>query len=990
MTYLFNLQIRRSCFDLLSNFVAIRAQTENASAIILPAGRCSKLMNSALSATQREILPSVWNTFLTLTMQGVLKDAHLAQRQLLTSAKNGFYSNASQIGPGVLPLLARILENTPEMDKKSEFARDLTKNFITGYQAERSNFEKAAILRTFAEAIGFLMKNEVCDVDTTHHFIIENLRSLNNEFPKYLGALVKDPSFYTTLTDKAISANVMNTKEFGDFVVGLVTQPTTLLFPDSKPVVRRAVKFRESGDTSDAETPQQLSFEALPETKQKFLQEFVETCISSHSYVALSVVSRSFCDAKLWSSVSIADIDLAKETDKCVRLRLSLDLIKQTPENPRILGIFSDQFEYFKDPAGLQIFLKQVSNFVQLSPIKRWLRSSVFTDVIETSLNAMELQEAELATVLKFVLKDTFPDSFVTKINTILVGRMDWDNTFFENLARIMVYSNFKVDVSDIYGKFWEVFLQKTVDAAEGSSLELSESVCVRNHQKLSSQFLMTKLECQLELCNTVKQIESLVDICRKLDFADDDIELALKLPSLNIKPDVLAFIGVNHVDVSHHDGLEAVPKFSSPHKSTLLKSIFLGRYVQNGAAEDLIQPLISVLHSQAIARVWMEVEKSEYFDRLSGDLSQELEIISSRLIENIYANPPTWKRLRVELEKIVASQQDPLWTSKLPIRILLEYCAKSEIKFEIQCTFAIPEDSEDLQAQSDKVLGEFSLNNFQVKKNIAWITDVRNSKSGDFEFETLYRHTTNKSLLNKLLLITLQLLERVREESEEEFLSSGTCWVEAWLKHTKNLEASSKTHMLWVSNLARAVKIIASKATAASSTFPKFCQEFVEFHCGQIYPVIYALYLQLSNEVTNHTFWSMQALMYMSGALATMPSTTLAFIEPDSIKLCDIFSKLLESGVNLPTRIAAYKVLKKVRYDTGEAKDLPIIPPGIHEVIRVLLEKCRVPQNEDGMDSPTKQNYDEERKYLLSYLLLWDALLKIQKGSNEFASYVR
>ncbi|ODM98607.1 E3 ubiquitin-protein ligase listerin [Orchesella cincta] len=970
--------IRRCCFDLLSTFVASTAQVENAPVVSIPAGRCTKLMNSALSATQKEILPSVWNTFLTLTLKGILKDAQLAQRQLLTCCRNGFYSNASQIGPSVLPLLARIWDGIPDDDKKSEFATDLTKSFIKGYEAERSNYEKAAILRTFAETIGFLMKNGVCDIDATHLFILDNLKTIHNEFPKLLGALVKDTSFFKTLTEKAIGANVMNTKEFGDFMVGLVQKPTSL-FTDAQPI-RRRVKFRDE-ENSEPDDATLQPFEVLPEHKQQFLQDFVQTCTSTHSYVALSIVSRQFRHVNLWSSVNVSEIDLSQEEEKRIRLRISLDLIALHPDNPQILGIFSDQFEFFKEPSDLVVFLEELNSFSHLPPIKKWIRMAIFTVVIETSLKTAALSEAELLTVLKFVLKDIFSDDFIANICAILVERMDRDKTFFENLARIMSYSKFKVDVSTVYGKFWEVLLLKTVEAAEGSSLELSESVCTKNNGVLSKMVLMEKLERQLELCRTVKQIDSLVEVCRKMHIRDDDIELAIKTPSLNIKPELLLFCGYGY-SCTINDALEPVPKFGSPHLSIILKSILHGKFVQDSEEqEELIMPLINVLYAQSIARVWSEIEKSEYFDHLSDDLTQELGVISSRLIERVYSDSRPRLQFIAKMNQAIQSQ-DPIWASRLPTRILSEYCEKADIPYGITPA----KQKEDFTHQVDNILYNFQMNNFDIKETVAWMTERRNQHADDFEFETLFMHTKNKGLMSKLLLITLELLDRVEPEHEE-FLSTGTCWIEAWLKHTKNLEITSKLHLVWINNLARAVRIIGDRARALDNVCPKFLQEYLEFHCAQIYPIIYALYLQL-NELSSHSFWTMQALYNVSRALATMPGTTLAFIEPDAVKICDTFSNILGHGVNLPTRVAAYRVLRKVKYDTGEAKDLPIIPPGIDDVIKTLMVKLKTSENVE-LDRH-RQSYEEERKYLVSYLLIWDALLKIQQSSNEFASYVR
>lgn len=54
----------------------------------------------------------------------------------------------------------------------------------------------------------------------------------------------------------------------------------------------------------------------------------------------------------------------------------------------------------------------------------------------------------------------------------------------------------------------------------------------------------------------------------------------------------------------------------------------------------------------------------------------------------------------------------------------------------------------------------------------------------------------------------------------------------------------------------------------------------------------------------------------------------------------------------------------------------MPIVPPVIGNVIKALLDTL----NRDGTNNDV----------MISYLLIWDALLKIQQGSNEFATYVR
>lgn len=946
-------------------------------------------MNAALTATQKEILPNVWNAFLTLTLKGLLKDGHLAQRQLLTCCKNGFYGNASQIGPSVLPLLARIWEGFPEAQegKKREFAVELIEGFVKGYESERSNYEKAAILRTFAETIAFLMKNEVCNVEKTHEFIIKHLKAVTSEFPKLIGTFVKDSSFYEELNEKAIKSNSLNTKEYGEFVVGLVSQPVSL-FQDATPVVRKAVKFRDPSDSSNSGTTIP-TFDSLPEHKRLFLQNFVKTCVEHNAFTALSIISRQFPHKDIWTMVNLATLDFSKEESNLTRLRLALDLLQLSPENPQILSLFSNQFELFKDSSNLQLFVKELQNFTKLQPVKKWIRMGVFTDVVETCLKTGQLSEMGLSTILKFVFSDIYPESFIITICSILCTRMDKEEKFFEDLARLLSYSTFQVDLSPVYGKFWEYLLRKSVEGEESTALELSETVCVRNREKLSTGFLMEKLENQLEACETVKQVDLMVSLCRKLDFVDDDIELAVKSRPLSIKPDVLVFIGQTSRDLAN-DTLDQVPKFSKHHRAIILKSIFYGRFVQNkeNDSTDLVPAAVNVLYAQAVGRIWTEIEKSEYIEPLAEELLQELDMISSRLIETICADPNCRKIFRKEVDRAIDSP-DPIWNCKLPVRILLEYCKKSEIKFDLPPKPPLGQSVESgLNGETSTILNDFSFNKINRETNINWITEKRQSCSDDFEFETIFYHAKNKSLIHKLLQITYQLLERI-EDDDEEFMSTGTCWIEAWLKHTKNLEASSKSHLLWISKLARAVGVIGERVRTQATAFPKFAQEYVEFHCAQIYPVIYSLYNQLNNDVSSHSFWSLQALYYVSGALSTMPGTTLAFIEPDSIKLCDIFSNILGNGVSASTRIAAYKALRKVKYDMGDAKDLPIVPPGIDDNIRKLIGRLHVAQNEDK-EKILYADDDITIKYLVSYLLTWDALLKVQKSSNEFASYVR
>jgi hypothetical protein len=203
------------------------------------------------------------------------------------------------------------------------------------------------------------------------------------------------------------------------------------------------------------------------------------------------------------------------------------------------------------------------------------------------------------------------------------------------------------------------------------------------------------------------------------------------------------------------------------------------------------------------------------------------------------------------------------------------------------------------------QILDDFSLNFYKVHEVIPWLTEKRVKVPEEFEFEPLFKHMKNKSFVNKLLVITTELMQRVVKDDEltEEFLSLGACWVSAWLKQSKYINVQSKEQLHWVSNLARAVKVISQKARNVDQLSPKFVQEYIEFHASQLYPVIYSWYVQLNEEVHSHNFWTLQTLLYVSDALVTCPSNTLAFIEPDGARLCQIFGTVLGTGASLPTK---------------------------------------------------------------------------------------
>jgi hypothetical protein len=991
----------------------------------IPAKKCVKFINTALSASQKETLPSLWNTFLLLTIKGVLSDIQLARKQLLLACKNGFYGNACQISPSVLPLLARIwtgISSENDTTSKEEFAHDIIKATIQGYGTERSLIEKGAIAKSLVETLGFLCKHSISSLDMApiYAFIYSNLAELSNDNSKLFGTLVKDQGFYDGLIQHGAANELLNSKYLGSFIVGVCfIQPagdSNVPGPSSFGgggirKVKKSVKFADPDDDSSSSNNDSSSytlFETLTDQKQAFIQSFVKTCVERKAFKPIAVLSRTYRSEKIWKDVNTAEIDVSNEEDKITRLQLALELVQVFPENPAVLGRFSDEFENFeKNPSDFKIFLKELDSFTHLQPIKRWIRMNVFTTVVERLITSGDLSEGELQTILKFILRDSiFPTDFTSHIVSVVKGRLETDPGFFDNVSHILSSSSFKTDLSQIYEHFWELYFLRSVSLVE-SDLELIETVCFRNLGKLSVAKVAEILEKYLESCEKPKQIDVLIGIAKRLEFTCDMLG---PLPKLNVKAEVLSFIGESYAEVVH-DILEPVPKFSKVHRAAISKAIFKGKLTyqdlsENSSELDLINPLLNVLYAQAVARVWSDVEKSGYFDKLNQELSDELDVVSSRLIEKIHENKGAWKRLWEELDSISSSSgvevpstsrsgsppksSDPVWQSRLPLRIIVEYCSKAEIKERSLSSETSTPINDDFKLQVDHVLDNMSRNMYNVKDIIHWITEKRAKNPNDFEFETLFKQTKNKLFMHKLLNITLTLMENLdkdgdgNDETAEEFLGLASCWIAAWLKQTKNLQVNppSKIQLSWISNLAKGVKIIGQKARNLNELCPKFVQEYVEFHSSQLYPVVYALYLQLNQEVPSHSFWTIQALFYVSSAIVAMPSNTLAFIEPDSVKSCEIFGTIVGQGVSLACKIAAYRVLRKIGYDRSGEGDLPIIPPVIDNLIKTLHRKKR--------DRETGEFLGLEEEGLIPYLLVWDAVLKIQQGSNEFATYVR
>lgn len=442
--------------------------TTNAQQFIIPSDKCTKFINAALSSNQKETLPNLWNTFLLLTLNGVLSDIHLARKQLLTCCKNGFYGNASQIGSSVLPLLARIWEGFAQDDNsKQEFSHDIISSTITGYGNERSLFEKASIARTLVEIVAFLSNHEVIEMRPVYQFIFSNLSDLTSDFAQLHGNLIKDQDYYDGLIEFGFensSREVFNSKEFGNFLVNLcVLHDAKSSMQNQKPAGafrRKRVQFRGedessdnigSGDQAEGENKPSLDFSSLSDQKQQFLQTVIKRLVQESAYKPVTVLSKKFKDKRIWTGISIIDVDLSSEEDKLTRLQVYLELINVYPEVPVLLGKFSDEFENFQDPSDFKQFLKELSLYTHLQPIKRWVRMPHFTGIVESLLLAGSLDESELQTILKFVFRDLFPQEFVSSIIGTMTERIGRDPTFSDDLSHILVSSNFRADLTQIY-----------------------------------------------------------------------------------------------------------------------------------------------------------------------------------------------------------------------------------------------------------------------------------------------------------------------------------------------------------------------------------------------------------------------------------------------------------------------------------------------------------------------------------------------------------
>jgi hypothetical protein len=235
-------------------------------------------------------------------------------------------------------------------------------------------------------------------------------------------------------------------------------------------------------------------------------------------------------------------------------------------------------------------------------------------------------------------------------------------------------------------------------------------------------------------------------------------------------------------------------------------------------------------------------------------------------------------------------------------------------------------------------------------------LTVERNEHAERFKFEELFNRLEDKDKqeLISLLELTMELMSR-----EETFLSTAACWISAWLRNSKNIVLDNKYSLLWTTKLSRAVTLLHQLAKTSLS----FTQEYVEFHAANLFPNIYAHFIQLKDSTE---YWQLLTAQNVAEAVSFIPTSILQTIEQESIQIFQTFTPVLRRP-EIFYKVAAYKLMKKVT-----VKD---------EII---------PKEYNRFFQQVKDNVEYPDEYFVTYLLAWDALLYCQPDAYELAQFVK
>jgi len=141
------------------------------------------------------------------------------------------------------------------------------------------------------------------------------------------------------------------------------------------------------------------------------------------------------------------------------------------------------------------------------------------------------------------------------------------------------------------------------------------------------------------------------------------------------------------------------------------------------------------------------------------------------------------------------------------------------------------------------------------------------------------------------------------------------------------------------------------------------FGVEYTEFHAGLLFPPVYSHFLQLAG---SDEFWALEAAENVSEAVALIPASILNTLLDEPSKAFELFLPVaLRNQVFF--KVAAHSLLSKVS-----------------------LTKEILPREFEAFSKRFRKVDSHAEEAEVTFLLLWDALLRAQPNGFELANYVK
>ena len=878
------------------------------------------------------------------------------------------------------------------------------------YASEKSLSEKSAILRAYAETLAYFISGNSANIssllkEVVYPFLEALVKEGNTtDFGQTLGQLIKKEEFYSILSD-SITQNmeVVHRKNVGTLIASLCANRQSETQKKSK-----SVKFASD---QPAEELNCANYSELPEYKKTLVKNVFTASLNAGKLDTVMVLSNQFNSAALYNeatdskpSMIVESLAFEKSEDADSKLSLVLDLIRTFPELPSFLSKLSSLFETECDKISrLKNFIQKIRELKTLPSITRWLKQDIFCDRIRNLINNSDYSNEDSLTVVRFVLENTsvfsgeLVDGVIASLCSHLDSSIETDQRFVRDilrLARALSENNTGSILKAVMSQVWERLVRDVVTVTDPEAEEqvqylVDDFVAVSSQGGLTSAELSSAVLKEVDLVTTAPKIDKLVKLAKSLA---EEIHytpvFGLRLESGKVEDLFnalnLSFFPLRDTALVSHEKVKEQLK-----PSFLARSIFEAKFAMKPSEEieDFANPVIKVLYAQAVCTFWKDLEKFEVEKSVKEELCSELTVLTTRWLEVLAEN--NWKKWSDEvLDQLVKPQRDVFLTSRLMLNLFLETTAKMELTVSLQrksINEFILEDSVSLDSEKVLQFLETLIKDYlgsgivEVTPIIDYLNIQRKDFSQQFCFDRIFYHLDLKSkqVLLGVVDVLISVLQRISGDDTDEFYSTASCWVSGWLKQCKKLPPElDKSYFLWISKLATATKIIADYARKS----PKFTAEYVEFHASNLYLPFYYIFLQLGS-MGNNDFVVVRTTENVGIALASVPSTTLAFIQPISTQICTSFAPYLESK-RPSLKIAAYKLIRKVKPRPSGSQDsdeLPILPVELNEMIRKY-----------GEEISAREILSLDNQDVLTYLLCWDALLTMHadRTCNEFGSF--